>query len=94
LAAVVEDRGTAMQVDQEAVEVAAAQHQTELDQIITLAQTIVVIKIWAVEELPDKVFLEEAALDLIVRAKIVTKQGVVAEQVVLDTVLKMIKDRD
>jgi hypothetical protein len=88
------DRGTAMQVDQEAVVVVAAQHQTELDQIITPVQTIVVIKIWAAEELLDKVFREAAELDTIVKVKIVIKQVAAVVQVALDTVLKMTNNRD
>jgi hypothetical protein len=73
-------------VDVQAPEVAA--------QIITLDQTIAVTQTWVVELFLDKAFQGARELDLIVKAKIVTKQEAVAEQVVLDSVLKMTATRD
>jgi hypothetical protein len=68
--------------------------QPVLDQTVTLVQTTAVTQTWADGQLPDKDFRVVQALDLIVKAKTVTKQVAVVEQVVLDLVQKMTAMKD
>jgi hypothetical protein len=64
-----------VQVDQEA---AVAQVQTAAAPIAIQGQTIVATLTWVVEEYKDKDFQAVVELDTIAKAKIVTKQAVVA----------------
>jgi hypothetical protein len=91
---VVVDHGTGMQPAQVAQVEVDVLVQTVPAQVVvlvtvTLVQTTAVIQIWVAALLPDKDSQAAQALDLTVKAKTVTKQVAVVEQVDLDSVQKM-----
>jgi hypothetical protein len=87
---VVGDHGTDMQVVREDQVAVAALHQTVLDQIHTLDQMTVVIKITAAVVLLARDFQAVTACVIIVKAKTVTKQVVEVVPEVQDIPAKMI----